>query len=401
MVLPVAWGLLAALALVLSWVTGTAGFAWVGYAMVGVWVLAIAAARLGQRGITVSRTLSADCLAFGGRVRVDVVVANSSRLPILWLSAAEALPAGLPMRGVRGWIGYLGGRSEQRFSYTLVGARRGYHQLGPTAVRTGDLFGLATRHAEGGGRSYLTVFPRIVPIQHGRFPSRRPAGEVRARPRVLEDPTLVVGIRPYQRGDGLRRVHWRATAHTGRLQSKLFEITAQIETTLILNLRRADYAVSPEQASDASELAIVTAASIARHVLDRRQRIGLIALARDPAGDAADDLVRVRPGRAGDQLVALLSVLGRAALSRGDSLGDVIRREKEGLAWGSLVIVITPAVDDQALSALLGLRTSGFEVSVVLVGKGAQLPADAAGLAAIGIRAWRVASEADIRELGI
>ena len=58
------------------------------------------------------------------------------------------------------------------------------------------------------------------------------------RQRVLEDPSQIIGIRPYQHGDGLRRIHWRATAHTGRFQSKLFEVSAQVECVLALNLRR-------------------------------------------------------------------------------------------------------------------------------------------------------------------
>jgi uncharacterized protein (DUF58 family) len=127
------------------------------------------------------------------------------------------------------------------------------------------------------------VFPRLVAIEHARLASRRPAGDIRVRQRAWEDPSQVVGVRPYERGDSLRRIHWRATAHTGELQSKQFQVTSQLDTVILLDLRRADYPASPDDASEAAELAIVTAASIAQHVLDRYQRVGLFALARDPA----------------------------------------------------------------------------------------------------------------------
>ena len=196
MVLPLLWLLLAALALVLSWTTASPAFAWLGYLMLAVWLMGAAAARLGERSILAARHLSSDRIAFGGEASVEVEVTNRSLLPSLWLAASESLPAGLPMSGVRGRVGPLRGRGEFRFRYTLHGARRGYHEVGPTLLRTGDLFGLVQRERRAGESARLTVYPRVVAIEHTRVPSRRPAGEVRARQRVLEDPTQVVGIRP-------------------------------------------------------------------------------------------------------------------------------------------------------------------------------------------------------------
>jgi uncharacterized protein (DUF58 family) len=401
MILPLLWVLLAALALVLSWTTGGLGFAWAGYLMLAVLLIGAAAARLGQRGLGAARRLSADRVSFGERVQVEVTVENRSSLPALWVAAAEALPAGLPMHGVRGEVGLLPGKGQFRFHYTLEGARRGYYQVGPTLLRTGDLLGLSQRERIGAASDWVTVYPRIVPIYHARLPSLRPAGDIRVRPPVLEDPTQVIGIRPYQHGDGLRRVHWRATAHTNRLQSKLYEVSAQVETTIVLDLRRAGYSDNPEQASEASELAVVAAASIAHHALDRRQRTGLLALGRDPALGTEQSLLRVSPGLGRQQLASLLSALGRVQLGAGDGLSQVLLREKGSLPLRSLVVVITPRLDRPALGALLDLRTSGFGVYAVLVGRTPPLAVGRAGLQAMGITASHVRSEADIRALGV
>jgi len=399
MVLPLLWVLLAALALVLGWTTGTAAFSWVAYLMLLAWIVGAIAARMAERGLVAERHISVDRIHHGGETTVGLTVSNRSRLPVLWMVAAESLPAGLPMTGLRGRVGPLAGGASFSFRYTLHGARRGYHELGPTVLRTGDIFGLAQRERRAAGVASLTVYPKIVPITHARLPSRRPAGEVRARQRVLEDPTQVVGIRPYQHGDGLRRVHWRATAHTGRLQSKLFEVSAQVENTVVLNLRRADYPDGPSDAEDAAELAVTAAASIARHVLDRRQRIGLLALGRDPAGEAQESLLRVRSGRNRDQLTEILSALGRIELGPSEPLSAVLEREKDDLNWGALIVVITPTLPPEAGTSLLGLRNAGFEVRAILVGR--TTPADSAGLEAFGVPTAVVRSEADISGLGI
>jgi uncharacterized protein (DUF58 family) len=399
MVLPLLWVLLAALALVLGWTTGTVAFSWVAYLMLLAWIVGAIAARMAERGLVAERHLSVDRIHHGGETTVGLTVANRSRLPVLWMVAAESLPAGLPMTGLRGRVGPLAGGASFSFRYTLHGARRGYHELGPTVLRTGDIFGLSQRERRAAGIAALTVFPNIVPITHARLPSRRPAGEVRARQRVLEDPTQVVGIRPYQHGDGLRRVHWRATAHTGRLQSKLFEISAQVENTLVVNLRRADYPGGPSDAEEAAELAVTAAASIARHVLDRRQRIGLLALGRDPAGEAQDGLLRVRPGRDREQLTEILSPLGRIELGPSEALSAVLEREKDDLNWGALIVVITPTLPPETVTSILGLRKAGFEVRAILVGR--TTPADSAGLEVFGVPTAVIRSEADISGLGI
>jgi uncharacterized protein (DUF58 family) len=401
MILPLVWALLAALALVLSWVTGAPSFAWVGYLMLALLVFGVVAARLGERGLTASRRLSADRMSLGGQIEVEVQVENRSRLPALWVAAAETRPAGLAMTGVRGRVGPLAGGARFHFRYTLQGGRRGYYQIGPTVLRTGDLFGLSQREHPAGPPSGLIVFPGIVAIRHGRLPSRRVSTDVRARHRVFEDPVQVIGIRPYQHSDGLRRIHWRASAHTGQLQSKLFEPFAQIETAIALSLRRSDYPAHPVEAEETAELAIVTAASVAYHVLDRRQRTGLLAVGRDPITPGMDAPLRLRPARGREQLAAILSTLGRISLGPAGSLAATLQRERQQLAWGSLLVVITPSVDDDLLRAALTLRRTGFDVSFVLVGRAPRQASTQAGLEAMGISATRVRSEVDIRGLGL
>jgi len=398
MVLPVPWLLLAGLAFALGWVTATPALCWLGYLMVAVWLIAVVTGRLSHRSVVAARKLSADRVENGGEVTVEVTVSNLSALPIPWLVAAESLPAGLPITGLRGRVGPVRGRGAFSFRYSLHAARRGHYQLGPTALRTGDIFGLSRREAAAGGVDAVTVFPRLVPITHARLPSRRPAGEVKARQRVLEDPTLVVGVRPYQHGDGLRRVHWRATAHTGRLQSKLFELSAQVENVLVLNLRRTDYPHNPSDAAEAAELAITTAASIAEHVLARRQRIGMLALARDPADPEGERLLRLQGGRDREQLTAMLSVLGRVELGAGPDLVTVLDSEKEQWPWGTLAILVTPTMTAGAVRSAMALRSAGFEVKVVLVSRGVE---PVVHLEPLGISTMIVRSEADIGGLGI
>ena len=51
-------------------------------------------------------------------------------------------------------------------------------------------------------------------------PAGRPIGDVRMTHKLFEDPTRIAGVREYQYGDPLSRVHWKATARHGRMVSR-------------------------------------------------------------------------------------------------------------------------------------------------------------------------------------
>ena len=64
---------------------------------------------------------------------------------------------------------------------------------------------------------FLLVYPEIAPLEGYDLASRMPLGEIRMTHRLFEDPTRIAGVRAYEAGDPLNRVHWRATARTGSL----------------------------------------------------------------------------------------------------------------------------------------------------------------------------------------
>ena len=89
--------------------------------------------------------------------------------------------------------------------------------------------------------------------------------------RLYEDPTRIAGVRRYEAGDPLNRVHWRATARTGVLHSKVYEPSTVVGVTLLLDFHIAAH--DPRHEPVRSELAITAAASIANAVYLLGQRL--------------------------------------------------------------------------------------------------------------------------------
>ena len=81
----------------------------------------------------------------------------------------------------------------------------------------------------------------MVPLQGYDLASRRPIGDVRLMHRLYEDPTRIAGVRPYEPGDPLNRIHWRATARTGTLHSKITEPSTLTGATVLLDFHNGGY----------------------------------------------------------------------------------------------------------------------------------------------------------------
>ena len=75
--------------------------------------------------------------------------------------------------------------------YQLTPTRRGYYQLGPLVLETGDLFGLHRRYRVLTEPQFLLVLPKVLPLAGYEVASKRPIGEVRMSYRLFEDPTRI------------------------------------------------------------------------------------------------------------------------------------------------------------------------------------------------------------------
>ncbi len=51
----------------------------------------------------------------------------------------------------------------------------------------------------------------------------------------------MAGVRPYQPGDPLARIHWRASARTGQLHSKVYEASSIAGLTLLVDFHRDSF----------------------------------------------------------------------------------------------------------------------------------------------------------------
>ncbi len=378
-------------------------------------------------GVEVRRRLEAETLEIGGAVESRLELHNNKDIPAFWLLWKEEIEPGLAAEGTT--CGFQTLRSEETMSAacTLRGTRRGLFRVGPAVLETSDPLGLVRRFRVDPEVRFVTVLPRTVEIGH-RWPlGHRPIHEVPRRS-LFEDPSRFLGVRDYRAGDSLRRIHWRATARSGRLQVKLYE-PAVLEGVLVaVEMGRAAWPHVPEEAGadPAVELAVTAAASIAEFVLAHGQAAGLLsnggdAADRYPSGssgwtggsfrrleDARQETearrgmpayrpLEVEPGGGRWQLDRLRMALARLTLAPGLTLAELLIAEAPRLPRSLVVLAVTPDLGPGLAEALAVLARSGFEVGVVWIQRAG---AETAGVPLEGVPVYQVRDEMDLEQLG-
>lgn len=395
---------------------GASMLVYASYVVAAVFLLSQFLTRTWTQSLTASRNLSADEMEVGDSAAVRLSLHNTSRLPIVWALVEDLLPAKLlngpstaiQLSGTHFRVVSIPAGSGKVIVYQIKALRRGYFQLGPVVAETGDLLGLYKRFNQITDASYLTVLPKLIPLDGYDIASKRPIGEVKVSYRLMEDPTLISGIRQYRTGDPIRSIHWRASARTGELQCKQFEPTSVAGATLVLDMHRD---TNPDEHEPIrTDLAVTAAASICHALLQIQQQFGLISNGRDAvdriseladaeAGgknesgggqEEANDRVnfdslesakaalamrkkseRLRPvvipyGRGPEHFQTIHRTLARLERTDGAHFEDLLLEVQSRLPRDATVLVILQNVTEEAAMALGELVRQGYSVAAIV-----------------------------------
>jgi uncharacterized repeat protein (TIGR01451 family) len=368
------------------------------YVLLGILLVSRYLTRSWAESLSAQRECNRLAANIGETVAVVVSVKNSGRLPVPWVLLEDLLPRqalihdppNLRVEGRRVRLSMLRPGGSKNLLYQLHCNRRGYYQLGPLILETGDLFGLHRRYRVVTDPHFLLVLPKALPLEGFDIASKRPIGEVRMTYRLYEDPTRIAGVRRYEVGDPLNRVHWRATARTAKLHSKIYEPSTVAGVTILLDFHQDSH--DPRHEPMRSELDVTAAASLANAVYEMGQQIGLVTNGRDAAdrirqegwdydirsrdaarkaasmADTSDRLqpVVVETRRGPDQLMRIFETLARIELTDGLNLTQLIGETAGRMPRDATVVAILPQVSDEHAIALGNLKRRGFAVTAIL-----------------------------------
>ena len=323
-------------------------------------------ARTGWRGVEVSVRFYPERVFISERTEVRVRVRNAKRLPVPLMRLGVWLPEGLwpaqergpvTIRGFRRRL-YLPGRSEASLSLPVQASRRGEYRLRLIEAELSDPFGLTPLSHEIQPPADLLVMPEPRIEIRAEVRRRLPFGTPAPMAFMFEQPERFAGVRPYEAGDPLSRIHWKLTGHSGVLQTKLFEPTRSADTVLVLDLSVGEPfwdSVYPEIAEDT----IGWASFVGRQAVASGWRVGLVANAHLSRGRGP---IRVMPSSARGHEAALFAALARMPNEPSSDLAPMLRELGRRLSRTAAVVLISPRPGPWLREEIEVVRRRGLEV---------------------------------------
>jgi uncharacterized protein (DUF58 family) len=354
------------------------------------------------------------------KVLITITLRNTNRIGLAWLQIRESVAVDLMARQSVNQVLNLRGRETLSLIYKVQARRRGYYKIGPLHLKTSDLFGLFPEKTMVLGARYLTVYPRITSLHQLGLPSRLPFGTIASKQRLFEDPARPMGVRDYRSGDSLRQINWKTSAHTRNLMVRTNEPAISLETAVLLNLHLGDYIWRDKQRT--TEWAIELAASLAAHLIQERQSIGLITNGIDPlteethsfdktsgrllrrlnpfANDISPSTTAIppgipqRPGR--PHLMKILEQLARIEADETVPFTSWAPTACSHLTWGVTILAITPQGDMSTCHTLHHLLRAGYNPILLVTEPDAEFSQVRERARRLGFSAFHVTKKEDL-----
>lgn len=321
------------------------------YTMMGVVLLSFVWARVNVRALRYRHEIKTTRAQVGGTIEERLTLENSTWLPKLWLEIRDSSTL-VGRRGNR--VVALGSYAKRSFTLVTPCRVRGEFTLGPTVVVSGDPFGLFRRQRRLNIGGKVIVHPAVIHLHSfGRLSGELTGGNVQRERTPFTTPNAA-GVRDYQPGDAMGRIHWLSSARQGRLMVKEFELDPLSDIWLVLDLDRE---VQVGEGQDSTEeWAVSVCATLANYFIGQHRQVGIITQGRVLTAD-----------RGHRQLQKGLDLLAVVRSTSSTPLEQLLVSEDVRFTRGATAVIITPTTDERWLSGARLLMARRVTVMAVLL----------------------------------
>ena len=316
---------------------------WLLYALGGLVLLSYVWTRNAARSLALRRRLRGHQITVGDEVQEDFQLVNTSRLPILLVEVDDH--SELP--GYQASVAEsLGPRQRKRWISRGVAGRRGLYGLGPTDLRVGDPFGIFSSERRIDVRTTVVVYPPISIMADVEIPAGSMVGTSRSSIRTHQVTSDAGGLREFQPGDPLKRIHWLSSARRSQLLVKEFDLEPTANLWIALDLHRDVQAGHGDESTEEYGVKIVS--SLAHQFVRDNKAVGFVALSRHGRH-------LIEPQKGLKQLWRILETLAVIQATGTAPFHEFLSASAAGLGRGTSLVAVTPSPDVRWLTSLTQL----------------------------------------------
>jgi uncharacterized protein (DUF58 family) len=321
------------------------------------------------RGLRIERETFTHRSQVGETARERITLVNQWPIPRLWIELIDH--SDMPEHSA-GFVAYLPANERRRWMIRTPCTMRGKFTLGPLTIASGDPFGIFRLTRELPTTNEIIVYPQTSPLPGFHLPTAELIGGQETKTRTYHITPNVSGIREYQPGDSLNRIHWRSSARMNKLIVKEFELDPTAEVYIVLDMEeKAQQILNEHEARKAAggrevrliesteEYAVSTAAAITRHLINQNRPVGLVAW-----GQQREVIPTERESR---QLYKILEALAMLRAHGSHGLAEVLAAESSRFGRNCTLVIITSSLEPRWVRGLQQLLYRGVRAMVVFV----------------------------------
>ena len=229
--------------------------------------------------LKVERYISKNKLMAGEEIEVTIVIKRRSNFPLFYVVLEDVLPEVL-LRETR----YEGNthqiqsrillfplfRKHLEYSYTINPAPRGLFKFDQIQISTGDIFGFVLKSTSVSVQDQIFVYPQYQDIERWEAGKMLQSGMKKVGKRSFTDYTSTVSVRDYVAGDRMNWLHWKASARSNKLLTKVFEQQRNDDFVIVLDHCEKSYGTHDWL----FERGVSLAASIVHYAISKGGSIG-------------------------------------------------------------------------------------------------------------------------------
>jgi uncharacterized protein (DUF58 family) len=248
-------------------------------------------------------------------------------------------------------------KSGYKWRFPVTIPNRGIYKIGPLTVQSLDPFGLFRLQKNLDEGKTVLICPQIQELPFFTLSSQLESSSLRNNRVLAASGVLIAGVRDYVLGDSLSRVHWRSTAHRGKLVVKEYDPEVKDQIWIFLDLNKKQVYGKGRETTE--EYGYTIAASILKKFCDAGQPVGLTAQGANhyyfPPRTGSLNMWQVM------EAMVLMKADGRVPLP------EVIDNAYQHLDRNSMAVIITASADGDLTEVVIRIQQRGIKVAVVLI----------------------------------
>ncbi|MCX7845973.1 MAG: DUF58 domain-containing protein [Dictyoglomaceae bacterium] len=323
--------------------------------------------------ISYKRELSKGIVEIGEEFTITTIIENKKLIPITFLQVIEQLPSILEYKfKIEKFIdkGYfyhtmtffLLPFQRVKRSYKAICNSRGRYIFGEVSLLGGDFLGLNVVSKNFFFNQEIVVLPKKIDIEKEIIPYGDYNGDISVKRWIIDDPTMIIGIKEYTGQEPAKTIHWPLSLKHGELMVKNFDFTYENNSMIILNVE-----CSKPYWLRIDEPAIEACISIARGIGEtfHKRKIPFGLLTNALIYGLTREENTIYPSLGDLHLSVFLEYLGRISYNLNWPLENIIRKYNERKFFISTYVIITPKILEEYIPYINSMKNESNKIIVI------------------------------------